>query len=368
MITILFVIGTRPEAIKMAPIIYESKKYPSIIKPVIVTTSQHDSLLKQVLSVFEISPHHDLNIMKNNQSIFDINIKVLQRMERVFDEIKPDILLVQGDTTTTFATSLSAYYKKIPIGHVEAGLRTYDKYNPFPEEINRRLTTHTVDWHFAPTEKSKLNLLKEGVEKEKILVTGNSVIDALFLILKTPWNSKIKKIREGKPLILITSHRRESFGKGLNQIIQAIKQIAIRNPVEILFPVHPNPNVKKNVYQKLKGIINIHLTAPLDYLSFVNYMKKAAIIITDSGGIQEEAPSLGTPVLVVREKTERPEAIEAGCARLVGTDTATIIKTTENLLQNKMLYKKMSQAKNPYGNGTASKKIIKKILQVYKTS
>lgn len=366
MITIVFIIGTRPEAIKMAPIIYESKKYPSLIKSVVVTTSQHNLLLKQVLSVFEISPNYDLKIMKKNQSIFDVTVKVVKKMERILDEIKPNVLIVQGDTTTTFAASLSAYYKKIPVAHVEAGLRTYNKYNPFPEEINRRLTSQIADLHFAPTQKSKLNLLKEGVKKKKIIITGNTVIDALLLTIKKPWTSKIKTIDKNKPLILVTSHRRESFGEGLNQIIQAIKKIAERNFVEILFPVHPNPNVQKIVYKNLTKIQNITLTNSLDYVSFVHYMKMAKLIITDSGGIQEEAPSLGIPVLVVRKVTERPEAIEAGCAILVGTNTTNIIKNTENILKDKILYRNMSQVKNPYGNGKAAKKIIKKILQEYK--
>jgi len=376
MIKVMTVFGTRPEAVKLAPVIKKLEEYPDIFKSVICVTAQHRQMLDQVLELFEIKPDYDLDIMKPNQNLFELTGNVLAGLKPVFEEEKPDIILVQGDTTTVFVASLAAFYLKIKIGHVEAGLRTFNKYSPFPEEINRKLTTAMTDLSFAPTEISKENLLKENVPPESIFVTGNTVIDAVFLTLK-----KLKKDQENetlspkvaevaelcrnlnkngqKKIILVTGHRRENFGQGFENICEALREIAAKNSeVEIVYPVHLNPNVREPVMRIIQGIENIHLIEPLDYEPFVYLMNESFIILTDSGGVQEEAPSLGKPVLVMRDTTERPEAVMAGTVKLVGTDKELIIKETNLLLENAEEYARMNLAHNPYGDGKASERII----------
>jgi UDP-N-acetylglucosamine 2-epimerase (non-hydrolysing) len=329
-------------------------------------------MLDQVLDIFQIKPDYDLGIMKQNQSLFDVTVNGLKKLENILKKENPDIVLVQGDTTTTFIASLAAYYLKIKIGHIEAGLRTKDKFNPFPEEINRRLTDCLADMYFVHTEKAKENLLKEGVDKGKIFLTKNTVIDALQIIVKKQNNKKIQKEIEqrffsnygisfdNKKLILVTGHRRESFGRDFENICKGLKKIALSNQdIQIIYPVHLNPNVQNPVRNILSGMSNVHLIAPLDYFTFVWLMNRAYLILTDSGGIQEEAPSLGKPVLVMRKKTERTEGIEAGTAKLVGTESEKIYSETMKLLKGKKLYQKMSKAVNPYGDGKAAERIIK---------
>ncbi|MFO0793861.1 MAG: UDP-N-acetylglucosamine 2-epimerase (non-hydrolyzing) [Candidatus Brocadiaceae bacterium] len=377
---ILFVFGTRPEAIKLAPVIKEIEKFPEL-KGIVCITAQHRKMLDQVLKTFEIVPHYDLNIMVEGQNLFDIAIKSLDGLKDVLAHVKPDLVLVQGDTTTAFIASLAAYYLKIPIGHIEAGLRTYNKYSPFPEEINRRLLSVLADYHFAPTSWAKSNLLKEGVLEEKIWITGNTVIDALLMIhswlktegsrqrwknyFKNTWNLELSfEIEKSKPkVLLVTGHRRENFGVGFKNICMALKEIAEkRNDVEIVYPVHLNPNVQQPVKSLLSGIANIHLIDPLEYEPFVFLMNTSYLVLTDSGGIQEEAPFLGKPVLVMRETTERPEGITAGTVKLAGTQKDRIVKETLSLFDNAELYQKMSQATNPYGDGKAAGRIIRIIL------
>lgn len=371
-VKILFIFGTRPEAIKLAPLILRMREDKRFRAKVCVT-AQHREMLDQVLKLFRIKPHYDLNIMRENQSLFDVTSKNISAIGNVLEKEMPDMVIVQGDTTSTFVGSLSAFYLKIPVGHVEAGLRTDCKYQPFPEEINRRLTTHIADIHFAPTNKAKKNLLKEGILEDKIKVTGNTAIDAL-LYIKSQLEADRKKQERLKKyftmldgtLILVTAHRRESFGEGMKNICGALKELALRNPdVRILYPVHLNPNVLRPVMSILKGIENVYLTEPLRYEEFVYLMMNAHIILTDSGGIQEEAPSLGKPVLVMREVTERKEAIEAGVARLIGTKKTSIIRAVEELLYDKTAYREMVGHKNPYGDGRASERIIK-ALWAYK--
>lgn len=362
---IAIVFGTRPEAIKMAPIIKECEKRN--LNFITIVTAQHREMLDQKLEVFNIEPHYDLDIMQANQDLFYVTSSVINEIKPILIKEKPDIVLVQGDTTTTFATSLSTFYLKIPIGHVEAGLRTWNKYNPFPEEINRQLTTRLTDYNFAPTEWAKQNLIKEGIDPDKIFVTGNTVIDALLMIVDPNYtftDSKLNRVDfQNKKIILLTSHRRENFGEPMQNIFLACKHIVETNPdVELIYPVHPNPNVQKIANEILKGIDRIHLIEPLDYRPFVQLMNKCYLIMTDSGGIQEEAPSLGKPVLVLRKTTERPEAIEAGTARLVGTDKDFIIDNAQKLLTDKFEYKNMSSKANPYGDGKAAKRIIDIIL------
>ncbi len=375
---ILLVFGTRPEAIKMAPVINKLKEYDGHFTTIVCVTAQHREMLDQVLSIFNITPDYDLNIMQNNQNLFDITTKVLNGLKGVFEEAKPDLVMVQGDTTTAFIAGLGAFYLKIPVGHVEAGLRTYDKYNPFPEEKNRHLLSTLTDYHFAPTEWSKSNLLKENVPPERIWVTGNTVIDALLQMVRGQrsdrgqgvkgskyFNSKFE-IRNSK-LILVTGHRRESFGEGFENICKALKTIAQeRKDVTIVYPVHLNPNVQRPVKALLKGIDNVFLIEPLEYEPFIFLMNESYLILTDSGGIQEEAPSLGKPVLVMRNTTERPEGIEAGVVRLVGTEKENIIRNTMELLDNRTLYEKMSQSANPYGDGKAAERIVDILLRVIK--
>jgi len=367
---VLIVFGTRPEAIKMAPLVKALEKDLSTILKVCVT-AQHREMLDQVLELFEIEPDYDLNIMKSNQNLYDITSTILLNMKIVLEDFKPDIVLVHGDTTTTSTTSLSAFYQKIKVGHIEAGLRTGNIYSPFPEEVNRQITGVIATYHFAPTEVSAKNLLKENKSKKNILVTGNSVIDALFWVLeKIEKNSKLKdkiitsinsqyKLNKKKKFILVTGHRRENFGQSFIDICEALKTIALNNPqIDIVYPVHLNPNVQQPVKKILSSISNIYLIEPLKYESFIYLMSQSYFIITDSGGVQEEAPSLGKPVLVIRDTTERPEAVEAGTVKLVGTDFKNIINEAQNLLDNNREYEKMSKAHNPYGNGEACKKIV----------
>lgn len=363
-ISVIF--GTRPEAIKLAPVILALKADKQFDCRVCVT-AQHREMLDQVLEVFDIRPDVDLNLMQPNQTLAGLTAKAITAIDGYLAEKKPDMVIIQGDTTTVFCVALCAFYHKIPVGHVEAGLRTWDKYSPFPEEINRVLATHLSTLHFAPTNKSRDNLIKEGISPDKIFVTGNTVIDALYFALnKVKANPQVitelpKRIMEnGQPMVLITGHRRENFGEGFKNICKAIKTLAEKfSKVEFIYPVHLNPNVQEPVYSLLSKHKNIHLLEPLNYLPFVALMNRATIILTDSGGVQEEAPSLGKPVLVMREITERPEAVDAGTVKLVGTDPALICSEAENLLNSTDAYEAMSKAHNPYGDGKAAERIIK---------
>ncbi len=371
---ILIIFGTRPEAIKMAPVVKGFQAAAPQCQTVVCVTAQHREMLDQVLKLFDISPEHDLNIMKPGQDLFDITSNILLGLKGVLAAEKPDLVLVHGDTTTTLAASLAAYYAGVPVGHVEAGLRTGHKRAPFPEEINRKLTGAIADWHFAPTDAARDNLLREGVDPTTIFVTGNTVIDALLSVtqrlhnnaqLKSEFDTRFAFLDVTKKLILVTGHRRENFGEGFENICNALADIASAAPdVEVLYPVHLNPNVRKPVADILaaRKLANVHLIDPVDYLPFVYLMNRAFLIITDSGGVQEEAPSLGKPVLVMRDTTERPEAVEAGTVKLVGTSRAAIVKETLNLLQNPSDYARMSQAHNPYGDGQAVSRIVEAVL------
>jgi UDP-N-acetylglucosamine 2-epimerase (non-hydrolysing) len=374
MVTVLSVFGTRPEAIKMASVIKELEKHQDKIRSLVCVTAQHRQMLDQVLDLFQINPDVDLDLMEDNQTLPQITARAITALDDVLKKIKPDWVLVQGDTTTTMVASLVAFYRGVRIGHIEAGLRTYNKRAPFPEEINRRMTSVIADLHFAPTEKAKQNLLKEGVDEKRILVTGNTVIDALLMIVKRQSHSGVQEkwncyfaerygisFNNGKRQILVTGHRRESFGKGFENICNALREIAHSyEDVEIVYPVHLNPNVQEPVRRILNNTKRIHLIPPLDYEPFLYLMSKSYLILTDSGGIQEEAPCLGKPVLVTRETTERPEAVKAGTARLVGTDQNKIISETKVLLSNKETYLAMSTAENPYGDGKAAARIVER--------
>ncbi len=362
---ILTVFGTRPEAIKMAPVV-KALAADSAFDAKVCVTAQHRQMLDQVLDIFAIRPDFDLNLMKPGQDLSDITSNVLLGMRDVFKQWQPDIVLVHGDTTTTLAASLSAYYARIRVGHVEAGLRTGDKYAPWPEEMNRRLAASLTDIHFAPTEKARANLLREGIDPQTIHVTGNTVIDALLDVvervrtdaaLQSRLASQFHFINPAKRLILVTGHRRENFGAGFENICHALRDIAARGDVQIVYPVHLNPNVQEPVRRILDGVPDIHLIAPLDYLPFIYMMDRSALLITDSGGIQEEAPSLGKPVLVMRDTTERPEAVDAGTVKLVGTDRATIVREANRLLDDATAYDLMARAHNPYGDGQAASRI-----------
>lgn len=367
---VLSVFGTRPEAIKMAPVIQRLEKQKGELQSLVCVTAQHRQMLDQVLNLFDIKPDYDLDIMAPSQDLFDVTCNVLQGLKPVLEKEKPDIVLVHGDTTTTMAATLAAFYTKTRVGHVEAGLRTYDKFAPFPEEINRKVTGTVADLHFAPTELSRNNLIREGVPAESIFITGNTVIDALLSVVekiqgdwsvKNSLDCKFSFLNEDKKLILVTGHRRENFGVGFENICFALREIAQVDPdVEILYPVHLNPNVQDPVKRILgEGKLhNIHLIEPVDYLPFVYLMNRAYIIITDSGGVQEEAPSLGKPVLVMRDTTERPEAVTAGTVKLVGTDRKKIVEETRWLLEDEDAYLAMSGAHNPYGDGKAAERII----------
>jgi UDP-N-acetylglucosamine 2-epimerase (non-hydrolysing) len=370
---IISVFGTRPEAIKMAPVIKTLRQEPRI-ESLVCVTGQHREMLDQVLTLFDIIPDFDLNIMKPGQDLFDVTCNVLQGLKSILSTEKPDIILVHGDTTTTMATSLAAFYSHVKVGHVEAGLRTFNKWAPFPEEINRKTTTAITDFNFAPTKTAGANLLREGVDEKSIFITGNTVIDALLDIVKIlSSNRKIAAELEEqfsfldskKKLILVTGHRRENIGEGFENICKALSQISYENnDIEILYPVHLNPNVQEPV-KRMLGVAplnNIYLIEPVDYLPFVYLMKRSYLIITDSGGVQEEAPSLGKPVLVMRNTTERPEALEAGTVKLVGTDTKKILLETNKLLNDIEYYQDMSMAHNPYGDGKAAERIVNILL------
>lgn len=355
------IFGTRPEAIKMAPVVMEFQKREEI-EPVVIVTGQHREMLDAVLELFKIKPDYDLNLMKENQNLWDLTSNILLSVKKVLDEVKPDVVLVHGDTTTAFASSLSAFYARIPVAHVEAGLRTFDKNYPFPEEINRVLADSVSDFHFAPTDGSIENLKNSGIKSDKTLYkTGNTVIDAL---LHTVENCDLTvDLNPTLRTILLTSHRRENFGKPLEDICKAVIELIERNKdIEIVYPVHPNPNVKNTVEKYLKGIDRVKLITPLDYAPFCALMKKAEIILTDSGGVQEEAPSLGKPVLVLRDETERPEALISGGVKLVGPHREKIIETVELLLNNKEEYNKMAKSQNPYGDGHAAERIADIII------
>ncbi len=358
---VLFVFGTRPEAIKLAPVIRELRSRPPFNARVCVT-AQHRAMLDQVLDCFGIVPDHDLDIMRPGQDLFAVTARCLTELQPVLAAEKPDTVLVQGDTTTVMAAALAAFYLGIPAGHVEAGLRTYDKRQPFPEEINRRLTSHLADLHFAPTESSRRNLLAEGLAPESVFVTGNTVIDALLYVREKfrgrfPVPAGMRPVDGARRMVLVTGHRRESFGEGFENICEALRRIAERGDVEVVYPVHLNPNVQEPVRRVLGALSNVQLIEPVPYVPFVGLMESAHMILTDSGGIQEEGPSLGKPVLVMREVTERPEAVEAGTVKLVGTEVRAIVDGVNELLDDGQAYQRMCRAHNPYGDGQASRRI-----------
>lgn len=368
---ILLVFGTRPEAIKMAPLVKALQKDTEHFETRVCVTAQHRQMLDQVLEVFGITPEYDLNIMAPNQDLYDITAKVLLGLREVLKDFRPDTVLVHGDTTTSMAASLAAFYMQIPVGHVEAGLRTYNMLSPWPEEMNRQVTDRICTYYFAPTEQSRVNLLQENIDAKKIFITGNTVIDALLMavdIISTTAGVKEKMAKElqekgytvgDREYILVTGHRRENFGDGFLHICKAIKELAALHPeMDIVYPVHLNPNVQKPVYELLSGLSNVYLISPLDYLPFIYAMQHSTLLLTDSGGVQEEAPSLGKPVLVMRDTTERPEAVEAGTVKLVGTDAEAIVSNVTALLLDKEMYKRMSETHNPYGDGQACERII----------
>ena len=376
---IMLVFGTRPEAIKMAPLIKEFQKYPEQFQTIVCVTGQHREMLDQVLHIFEIIPDYDLNIMKQGQDLYDVTARVLTGMRDVLKETKPDVVLVHGDTTTSMAAALAAFYQQIPVGHVEAGLRTHNIYSPWPEEMNRQITGRIATYHFAPTPFSRQNLLEEGICDEKIIVTGNTVIDALYMVVDRIKNDKIlsfslncslvkagydvERLNGDKKLVLITGHRRENFGDGFIDMCQAIRTLSEKYPdVDFVYPMHLNPNVRKPIREvfgeDLSNLKNMFFIEPLEYLSFVYLMEKSTIVLTDSGGIQEEAPGLGKPVLVMRDTTERPEALKAGTVKLVGTNFNKIVREVSCLLEDQAYYDMMSRAINPYGDGEACCRII----------
>lgn len=376
----MLVFGTRPEAIKMAPLVKEFQKHPNDFQTIVCVTGQHRQMLDQVLELFEITPDYDLDIMKTGQDLYDVTSRVLLGMRDVLKEAQPDVVLVHGDTTTSTAAALAAFYQQIPVGHVEAGLRTHNIYSPWPEEMNRQLTGRIATYHFAPTSLSRENLLQEGVDEGTISVTGNTVIDALYWVVnKIKTNASLRedmqqlllqsgydvtRLKEGRKLVLITGHRRENFGDGFINMCTAIRDLTQKYPnVDFIYPMHLNPNVRKPIHEvfgeDLNNLGNMFFIEPLEYLSFVTLMEKANIVLTDSGGIQEEAPGLGKPVLVMRDTTERPEALEAGTVKLVGTDYNKILTEVSELLDDEDAYKAMSHAVNPYGDGLACGRIVK---------
>lgn len=376
---VMLVFGTRPEAIKMAPLVKEFQKYPDKFKTIVCVTGQHREMLDQVLRIFEIVPDYDLNIMKQGQDLYDVTSRVLLGMRDVLKEVQPDIVLVHGDTTTSTAAALAAFYQQISVGHVEAGLRTHNIYSPWPEEMNRQITGRIATYHFAPTPLSKQNLLIENVKEAQITVTGNTVIDALYMVVDKIKSNKeldkeleeillrsgydVNRLSDGKKLVLITGHRRENFGDGFISMCKAIQTLTQKYPdVDFVYPMHLNPNVRKPIHEvfgkDLSHLGNMFFIEPLEYLSFVYLMEKSTIVLTDSGGIQEEAPGLGKPVLVMRDTTERPEALEAGTVKLVGTDFDKIVNEVSALLENRECYERMSRAVNPYGDGKACERIV----------
>ena len=375
----MLVFGTRPEAIKMCPLVKEFQKHPEVFRTIVCVTGQHREMLDQVLHLFEIKPDYDLNIMKQGQDLYDVTARVLTGMRDVLKEVQPDVVLVHGDTTTSTAAALAAFYQQIPVGHVEAGLRTHNIYSPWPEEMNRQITGRIATYHFAPTLLSKQNLLKENVNPDRILVTGNTVIDALHQVVRKikmdntldaeleqtlkHCGYDVSRLQSGRRLVLITGHRRENFGEGFISMCNVIKDLMQKYPmVDFVYPMHLNPNVRKPIHEvfgeDLSGLANMFFIEPLEYLSFVYLMEKSSIVLTDSGGIQEEAPGLGKPVLVMRDTTERPEALEAGTVKLVGTDYSKIMHEVSELLDSTEAYEKMSRAVNPYGDGVACGRII----------
>lgn len=369
-IKVMTVFGTRPEAIKMAPIVLELQKHPDTIEPVVAVTAQHREMLDQVLNLFQIKPDHDLNIMAAGQTLFDITTRAMMGLDKVLTEEKPDIVLVHGDTTTTFAGALAAYYHQTAVGHVEAGLRTHNKYSPFPEEMNRRLAGCIADLNFAPTSTSEANLLAENVPPESIFVTGNTVIDALHHTVRDDFDFQEESLKDvdfqNKRIILVTTHRRENLGEPMRHVYKALKQLTEEfDDVEVVFPVHKNPKVREVVNEELGGLAKVHLIDPLDYEPFANLMHKAHLILTDSGGVQEEAPALGKPVLVLRDTTERPEAVDAGTVKLIGTDRERVYEETKKLLTDEAEYSRMAESVNPYGDGKAAARIIQAILYHY---
>ena len=376
----MLVFGTRPEAIKMSPLVKEFQKYPEKFETIVCVTGQHREMLDQVLRIFDIQPDYDLNIMKQGQDLYDVTARVLTGMRDVLKETRPDIVLVHGDTTTSTAAALAAFYQQIPVGHIEAGLRTHNIYSPWPEEVNRQITGRIATYHFAPTSLSKDNLLQEGISGEQIIVTGNTVIDALYMVVEKIKNDgilscelekvlkasgyDISRLSDGRKLVLITGHRRENFGDGFISMCKAIKSLSEKYPeVDFVYPMHLNPNVRKPIHEVFgeSQRANLFFIEPLEYLSFVYLMEKSAIVLTDSGGIQEEAPGLGKPVLVMRDTTERPEALEAGTVKLVGTDYDKIVNEVSGLLDSQEYYEKMSKAINPYGDGKACSRIVKAV-------
>lgn len=361
---VMSIFGTRPEAIKMAPLVLEIEKNPDHFESIVTVTAQHREMLDQVLDVFGIEPDYDLNIMKQGQSLSDITTRALQGLDTIMKEAQPDIVLVHGDTSTTFVASLAAFYNQIKVGHVEAGLRTRNKYSPYPEEVNRQLTGVIADLHFAPTEKAKQNLLNENKQMNSIFVTGNTVIDALKTTVSDEYTSPLLEKIGCRRLILMTAHRRENLGDNMQQMFRAIRQLVdIHQDIHVVYPVHLNPVVQQTASEILGDHERIDLIEPLELIDFHNMMAHSYLILTDSGGIQEEAPSLGVPVLVLRDTTERPEGIEAGTLKLVGTDMDKIVEETNNLLNNDEVYQKMSQANNPYGDGKASERIVRIIAR-----
>lgn len=380
---VMLVFGTRPEAIKMAPLVKEFQKQPKRVETVVCVTGQHREMLDQVLKIFDIKSDYDLNIMKQGQDLYDVTARVLTGMRDVLKEVKPDVVLVHGDTTTSTAAALAAFYQQIPVGHVEAGLRTHNIYSPWPEEMNRLLTGRLATYHFSPTPLSRNNLIKESVDDRNIIITGNTVIDALYWVVDKIKNNKeldneledilskagydVNRLNNGKKLVLITGHRRENFGDGFINMCTAIKDLTVKYPdLDFVYPMHLNPNVRKPIHEvfgeNLSGLKNMFFIEPLEYLSFVYLMEKSSIVLTDSGGIQEEAPGLGKPVLVMRDTTERPEALDAGTVKLVGTDYNKIVNEVSSLIDDKAAYEKMSKAVNPYGDGLACGRIVNALL------
>ncbi|MEH7083453.1 UDP-N-acetylglucosamine 2-epimerase (non-hydrolyzing) [Neobacillus drentensis] len=364
---VMTVFGTRPEAIKMAPLVKELGKYPDHIKPIVTVTAQHREMLDQVLQIFEITPDYDLNIMKERQTLLEVTTRSLEGLNQVLADVKPDIVLVHGDTTTTFVASLAAFYHSIPIGHVEAGLRTHNKYSPYPEEMNRQLTGVLADLHFSPTSQSKQNLLLENKREESIYITGNTAIDALKTTVRGNYSHPVLDRLGSDRLILMTAHRRENTGEPMENMFRAIRRLVEKHEdVQVVYPVHMNPVVREIANRVLGEHERIHLIEPLDVIDFHNFASRAYLILTDSGGVQEEAPSLGVPVLVLRDTTERPEGIEAGTLKLAGTDEETIFDLADELLSDRAAHDKMAHASNPYGDGYASERIVKAILHYFK--
>lgn len=366
-IKVMTIFGTRPEAIKMAPLVLELEKHPDEFESIVTVTAQHRQMLDQVLEIFNVTPDYDLNIMKDRQTLVDVTTRGLEGLDKIMKEVKPDIVLVHGDTTTTFIASLAAFYNQIVVGHVEAGLRTWNKYSPFPEEMNRQLTGVISDLHFSPTSKAAENLLRENKDEESIFITGNTAIDALKTTVKEQYDHEVLQKIAGSRLILLTAHRRENLGEPMRNMFRAVKRIVDEHDdIQVVYPVHLNPAVRELADEILGNNPRIHLIEPLDVIDFHNFAARSYLILTDSGGVQEEAPSLGVPVLVLRDTTERPEGIEAGTLKLAGVEEETIYRMAKELLTDNSAYEKMAKAVNPYGDGNASKRIVEAILYYFK--